>query len=84
MDAHSRTAARLGRLVARNRRRHGLSQEELAALVGIDRQYLSELERGKVTRHLARLIDVLDAIGLELTAEPRTVRLAGEQSDDGA
>lgn len=84
MDPPARTAARLGQLVARQRRQHGLSQDELAALVGIDRQYLSELERGKVTRHLARLVEVLDAVGLELTAVPRTTRLAGEEAGNGA
>lgn len=72
MEAASRIAADLGVLVAATRRDLGLAQDDLAALVGIDRQYLSEIERGKVTNHLARLVRILDALGLVLTAVPRT------------
>jgi transcriptional regulator with XRE-family HTH domain len=68
--------ASLGVRIADERKASGLNQDELASLVGIDRQYLSEIERGKVTRHLARLVAVLDALGLELRAVPRAERLA--------
>lgn len=75
MDTPSRVAADLGILVAATRRGLGLAQEDLAALVGIDRQYLSEIERGKVTNHLERLVRILDELGLVLTAVPRTSAL---------
>lgn len=86
MDGPQETARRLGALVVAHRRRARLRQDELAALAGIDRQYLGELERGKLTQHLGRLVGVLDALGLELTAIPRTTTLgvegAPEQSAD--
>ncbi|HET6398220.1 MAG TPA: helix-turn-helix domain-containing protein [Candidatus Thermoplasmatota archaeon] len=80
MDAATRVAAELGALVAGTRRDLGLAQQELAALVGVDRQYLSEIERGKVTNHLARLVRILDAVGLALTAVPRTSALGVDDS----
>lgn len=84
MESASRVAADLGALVATTRRRVGLAQEELAALVDIDRQYLSEIERGKVTNHLARLVRILDALGLVLTAVPRTSALGVDDAHEGA
>lgn len=79
------TATELGRVIERHRRAATLTQEELAAMIDIDRQYLSELERGKVTRHLARLVATLDALGLVLTAVPRTITIAAEPlADDSA
>lgn len=64
-------------LVARNLRRlrteRGVSQERLAADAGVDRAYLSEIERefGNVTVDLLdRLADVLGCRAAEFLAEP--------------
>ena len=83
------TARRLGAEITASRQRLGLSQGELAELAGIDRFYLSDLEHGKQTKHLQRLVEVLDTLGLELSVQPRTLRLGREQAggdlgaDDG-
>jgi len=83
MELAPRIAADLGALVAATRRDLGLAQDDLAGLVGIDRQYLSEIERGKVTNHLARLVRILDALGLVLTAVPRTSTLGVDDTVGG-
>lgn len=75
-------AAELGRMVASARRSHGLTQQDLADLVGLQRPYVSQLEQGKTTKHLERLTDVLDALGLELVVRSRRERTAFG-SDDG-
>lgn len=69
----------IGRAVAEARQANGLKQQELADLLGIDRQYLDRLEQGHTTLYLERLVAALDALGLELVVHPRTVRLASEE-----
>lgn len=54
----------------------GLTQAELGAFVGASRFAVADLEAGKVTTQLRRLIETLDAVGLELVVEPRSKRLA--------
>src|SRR5689334_8779568 len=67
------------RLVARNLRRlrvaKGLSQEALAVDAGIDRTYVSRLERGKENPTVAvleRLTQALDAKIVEFFVVPKT------------
>ncbi len=54
----------------------GLTQAELGAFVGASRFVVADLEAGRATTQLRRLIEALDAVGLELTVEPRSKRLA--------
>ncbi|MHB8438378.1 MAG: helix-turn-helix domain-containing protein [Acidimicrobiales bacterium] len=65
-------AASLGLAVREFRARRGMSQVRLSELAGIHRSYLSELEQGKTTEQLERLVRVLDRLGVRitLTAEP--------------
>ena len=71
-EAHQ-VARQLGAAIRQGRRRHGLSQAELAEILGVDREYLSGLERGQATHHLVRLAEALEAVGLTLRAVPSTV-----------
>ena len=66
-----RDAGGLGRALAHGRRTKGYTQAELADLAGINRQYLSDLERGQVTEQTERLLRLLRRLGLELTITPR-------------
>lgn len=61
--------ADLGRIVSSIRNRHGLSQDDLAAKLGISQRYLSELERGRPKVFDKRFIDVLNKLGIHLTVE---------------
>jgi transcriptional regulator with XRE-family HTH domain len=45
----------------------GLSQAELAASVGLNRTYLSNMERGEIPEYVRRYFSVLDALGLRIT-----------------
>lgn len=53
------------------RRERGLSQEAFAELLGVSRPYLSELESGKGTIQLRRLIRALNAVGVDLVPVKR-------------
>ena len=56
----------LGRVVLRRRERLGLSQEKFAYGAGIDRRYMSDIERG-VTNVSLEMVERL-ATGLDITA----------------
>ena len=63
------TAASLGAAIKHYRQEAGLSQAELAARSGLNRTYLSGLERGKETEQLRRLLRVLRQLGLRMTLQ---------------
>lgn len=69
-------ASGIGQVVATARRSHGLTQQDLADLIGVQRPYVSQLEQGKTTKYLERLTDLLDVLGLELVVRPRRQRTA--------
>ncbi len=55
-------AGGLGRAIRHFRERAGLTQGELADLVGVHRSYLAELEGGKVSEQTRRIIALLKAV----------------------
>lgn len=61
----------VGQIVRAARKGLGLTQPELAAAAGVGLRFLVEVERGKPTVRLDRLLAVLDALGLELQIAPR-------------
>ena len=60
-----------GIAVREARRQLGITQADLAARVGIDRTYLSGLERGDDDIRLRRLFDVFANLGIVLDANIR-------------
>lgn len=67
------TARALGEAIRRARNDQGLTQARLAEKAGVGRPWISELESGKQTAEIGRVMSVLDALGLaiELTPAPR-------------
>jgi y4mF family transcriptional regulator len=61
----------IGRTVRDTRKSMGLRQESLAAAAGVGLRFLVELERGKPSVRLDKMLAVLDALGLELEVKPR-------------
>lgn len=58
--------------VRRRRKALELTQIELAELAGCGPDFLYDVERGKPTLRLDKLLRVLDALGLQLTLGSRT------------
>ena len=56
----------LGMAVRQARKAHGLTQAELAGLAGTGPRFISELERGKASAELGKVLDVLAVLGLRL------------------
>ncbi len=56
----------IGNRIRECRRRHGLTQTQLAGLSGTGLRFVSELERGKPSVSLSKTLAVLGALGLRL------------------
>ena len=56
-------AGTLGAAVRQARKAHGLTQADLA---GTGPRFISELERGKASAELGKVLDVLAVLGLRL------------------
>jgi len=56
----------IAQLIAYHRQRSGLSQQELAALAGVGKNLIYELEKGKQTVRLANLLSVLSVLNIEI------------------
>jgi transcriptional regulator with XRE-family HTH domain len=61
-----------GRLLREARRRHGVTQEQLAARAGTSQAAISRIERDVVSPSVSTLASLLDLLGeeLELSATP--------------
>lgn len=66
--------SRLGDDVRRRRKALGLSQVEAAELSGTSPRWIREVEHGKSTVRLDKLVDLLTSLGLDLRAELRGPR----------
>lgn len=60
------TPADIGAAVRRARKAAGLRQDDLAGLAGVGTRFLIELEAGKPTMRLDKLLAVLATLGIEL------------------
>lgn len=59
----------LGAAIRHYRHEAGLTQAQLAELVGLNRTYLSDLEGGSETEQLRRLLRVLKQLGVRMTLQ---------------
>lgn len=59
----------LGDAIRHYRTAAGLTQAQLAELAGLHRSYLSELEGGKETEQLKRILRVLRQLGVRMTLD---------------
>lgn len=60
------TVAEIGKLIQRTRKEQGVSQMMLAGLSGTGIRFISDLENGKPTIQLQKILQVLNALGLGL------------------
>jgi HTH-type transcriptional regulator / antitoxin HipB len=65
------TSAALGRLVRERRRALVLKQLDVAGLSNTGNRFIVELEQGKPTVQLQKVLDVLDLLGLEVVVRPK-------------
>ncbi len=63
------SAASIGPAIRRYRKEAGLTQGQLAELAGLNRTYLAELEQGKETAQVRRILHVLKLLGVRATLQ---------------
>lgn len=64
MWAHS--AAEIGKIIATARRHHKLTQAGLARAVGATQAWISEVEKGKETAQIGKVLRLLSHLGVRL------------------
>jgi y4mF family transcriptional regulator len=64
-------AERLGEVLRARRKHLGLSQDDVAGVVGVNRRVVGELERGKATVQLDIVLRVAGALGLDFEFRER-------------
>jgi y4mF family transcriptional regulator len=65
------SVGKLGVLIRDRRIQQGYTQQKFADLVGVGRRFLSELESGKPTLEIEKVLQVAAAAGLELLVRAR-------------
>lgn len=73
MDSrHEARLSGIGPQVAARRKSLHLTQKDLADLAGCSTRFIGALEAGKPSVRMDKLLDVLDVLGLELSATRRS------------
>jgi len=65
------TAHELGKLIRTYRSSQQFTLERVAGITNIGMRFLSELERGKETAQLGKVIQIINQLGLEMIIQPR-------------
>ena len=66
----------IGAVIRAKRTAIGMQQEQLAALAGVGARFLSEVENGKESAEIGKVLHVLRRLGLEVSITPRGGRAA--------
>tara|TARA_B100000809_G_scaffold198384_1_gene198203 strand:- start:98 stop:343 length:246 start_codon:yes stop_codon:yes gene_type:complete len=66
-----RDAKQLGAALQRERKRQGLTQAKLAEKAGLRQPTISVVEGGKTTSELQVILDMMTALGLEMSLNAR-------------
>ncbi len=69
---HITTVRELGKIIRAKRKADKLTQVEVAGICGVGIRFLSELENGKPTVELTKVLNVLHCLGLKIVVMPRT------------
>lgn len=74
-----RTRKELGQLMREFRRKLGLTQAQLAEMVGVNRRWVVQVEQAKTSADLRTLLRALRALGAELHVRPQRTSPAAEE-----
>lgn len=62
----AQSAAEVGKIIAAARRHHKLTQAELARAIGATQAWVSEVEQGKETAQIGKVLRTLSHLGVRL------------------
>jgi y4mF family transcriptional regulator len=69
-----RSATDIGQIVREQRKAVGLRQMDLAGIGNTGNRLIVDIEKGKPTVQVQKVLDVLDLLGLELVVRQKTAR----------
>jgi len=69
-----RTPTDLGAIIRDSRIKLGLDQKSLAEKIGVSREWIIEIEKGKPRAHIDLVLRALSALGIALDAQPESAR----------
>ena len=61
----------LGELLRKKRKAQNLTQGQVAAFCGVSVKFISEVERGKETAEIGKVLYLLSSLGIDLIADTR-------------
>ncbi len=64
--------AEIGSLIRKRRKATGMTLATMASLMGVSTRFLGELERGRSTVAAGSLLQVMQAVGIDLFVKPRS------------
>ena len=74
-EATVRSSAELGAVIRERRKRLALKQLDIAGLGNTGNRFIVDLENGKPTVQLQKVLDVMDLLGLEVVVRPKAARV---------
>jgi HTH-type transcriptional regulator / antitoxin HipB len=72
------TVEQIGTLIRATRKGLGVTQRELALTSGTGLRFVVDLERGKETCEIGKVLTILQTLGIKLTLAPPTAAGKGE------
>jgi y4mF family transcriptional regulator len=73
-DTPIRSSIELGAVIREQRKRLALKQLDLAGLGNTGNRFIVEVENGKPTAQIQKVLDLLDLLGLELVVRAKAAR----------
>lgn len=70
------TPEQLGKIIRDERKRQGLTQPELALVCGTGVRFIVDIEKGKATSHVGKVLFVLERLGLKVTITSQTINFS--------
>ncbi|MCK5082832.1 MAG: helix-turn-helix transcriptional regulator [Candidatus Omnitrophica bacterium] len=71
MKKDIKTIKDIGSIVRSKRKEIGLTQKQVSDMCNVGVRFLSELENGKMTLEIGKVLTILNALGLEVKIEAR-------------
>ena len=70
-----RSSVELGAVIREQRKRMALKQLDIAGLGNTGNRFIVDLENGKPTVQLQKVLDIMDLLGLEVIVRPKAARV---------
>ncbi len=64
---------KLGDVIKKTRKMQGLTQQQLSATANVGLRFIKELERGKQSCHMGKVLMVLEMLGIEVMIDGETL-----------